>query len=469
VTRVLVVGAGITGLSAAWEAMRSGARVTLVEAATQVGGKVRTERVDGFVIEHGPDSFVSYRPAALGLIDDLGMADEVITVGGSRAVHLRADGRLVPLPDGMGMVLPTRIGPFVTTPILSWRHKARAGLDLVLPRRLGPTDTSAGAFLRARLGDGVVDRFAQPLIGGIYGAGVDELSLDAVLPTLRTSEQEHRSLMVASLVQGRDARRRARASGTPAPGSPFRSLRSGLGALPERMEADLRAGGADIRLATRVDRLGSDPSGTWATFSDGSGQRVDAVVLAVGAAAMADLIEPAAPSAARALRTIPHSTTTVVTLAYPLGAFGAPPTTQGWLEAGEAPISGVTISSTKWAGRAPDGFVLLRAFVPERRGRLATAPDGEILGVVTAHVAGVLRISGQPTLSRVTRWTRAMPTYTVGHLDRVSAVEAALGDVPGWYPAGSALHGVGVPDCIADGRRAAREAVAGLGPAQAPR
>ena len=468
-THVLVVGAGITGLSAAWEAMRSGARVTLVEASGQVGGKVRTERVDGFAIEHGPDSFVSYRPAALGLINDLGMSDEVISVGGSRAVHLRADGRLLPLPDGMGMVLPTRMGPFVTTPILSWRHKARAGLDLVLPRRLGPADTSAGAFLRARLGDGVVDRFAQPLIGGIYGAGIDELSLDAVLPTLRTSEQEHRSLMVASLAQGRDARRRARASGAPAPGSPFRSLRTGLGALPERLEADLRAGGADLRLATRVERLDRDSTGTAATFSGGSVGRFDAVILAVGAAAMADLVESGAPAAARALRTIPHSTTTVVTLAYPHAAFGSVPTTQGWLEAGEAPISGVTISSNKWVGRAPEGVVLLRAFVPQRRGPLAAAPDDEVLRVVTAHVADVLGIDGPPALTRVTRWTHAMPTYTVGHLDRAAAVDAALAEVPGWYPAGSALHGVGVPECIADGRRVAREAAAGIGSAPASR
>ncbi len=468
-THVLVVGAGITGLSAAWQAMRSGARVTLVEASGQVGGKVRTERVDGFAIEHGPDSFVSYRPAALGLINDLGMSDEVISVGGSRAVHLRADGRLLPLPDGMGMVLPTRMGPFVTTPILSWRHKARAGLDLVLPRRLGPADTSAGAFLRARLGDGVVDRFAQPLIGGIYGAGVDELSLDAVLPSLRTNEQEHRSLMVASLAQGRDARRRARASGAPAPGSPFRSLRTGLGALPERLEADLRAGGADLRLATRVERLERDSTGTAATFSGGSSERFDAVILAVGAAAMADLVEAQAPAAARALRTIPHSTTSVVTLAYPHAAFGSVPTTQGWLEAGEAPISGVTISSTKWVGRAPEGVVLLRAFVPQRRGPLAAAPDDEVLRVVTAHVADVLGIDGSPVLTRVTRWTHAMPTYTVGHLDRAAAVDAALAEVPGWYPAGSALHGVGVPECIADGRRVAREAAAGIGSAPASR
>ena len=468
-TDVLVVGAGITGLSAAWEAMRAGSRVTLVEASGQVGGKVRTERVDGFAIEHGPDSFVAYRPAALSLVTDLGMTDEVVTVGGSRVVHLRADGRLLPLPDAMGMVLPTRMVPFVTTPILTWRHKARAGLDLVLPRRLGASDTSAGAFLRARLGDGVVDRFAQPLIGGIYGAGIDELSLDAVLPTLRASEAEHRSLMVASLAQGRDARRRARASGAPTPGSPFRSLRTGLGALPERLAADVRAGGADVRLATRVERLDTDSTGTAATFSDGSVERFDAVILAVGAAAMADLVESRAPAAAVALRAIPHSTTTVVTLAYPHSAFDSVPTSQGWLEAGEAPISGVTISSNKWAGRAPEGVVLLRAFVPQRRGPLAMAPDDEILRVVTSHVAGVLGIGGQPVLTRVTRWTHAMPTYTVGHLDRVAAVESALADVPGWYPAGSALHGVGVPECIADGRRVAREAAAGSGAAPASR
>ncbi len=468
-THVLVVGAGITGLSAAWESMRAGARVTLVEAGTYVGGKVRTELVDGFAIEHGPDSFVAYRPAALGLLNDLGMSDEVISVGGTRAVHLRADGRLMPLPDGMGMVLPTRMGPFVTTPILSWRAKARAGLDLVLPRRLGADDTSAGAFLRSRLGDGVVDRFAQPLIGGIYGAGVDELSLDAVLPTLRTSEQEHRSLMIASLAQGRDARRRVKASGAPAPASPFRSLRTGLGQLPERLASDLIAGGGDIRLGTRVVRLERDSQGTQATFSDGSIGRFDVVILAVGAAAMADLVDVEAPRAAQALRAIPHATTTVVTLAYPEGAFDTVPTTQGWLEAGEAPISGVTISSNKWAGRAPEGVVLLRAFVPQRRGPLATAPDAEVLRVVTSHIAPILGIGGQPTLTRVTRWTNAMPTYTVGHLDRVAAVDAALAEIPDWHVGGSALHGVGVPECIADGRRLAREAVAGIGSAPASR
>ena len=150
--RLLVVGGGITGLAAAWEATGQGAEVLLVEASDRFGGKLRTEHVDGLAIEAGPDSFVAYRPAALTLVRELGMADEVVEVRGGRTVHLRTDGRLQPIPDGMGLVLPTKLGPFVRTPVLRWRHKARALLDLVLPRRLGASDVAIGDLLRARPG-----------------------------------------------------------------------------------------------------------------------------------------------------------------------------------------------------------------------------------------------------------------------------------------------------------------------------
>jgi oxygen-dependent protoporphyrinogen oxidase len=452
-TRVLVVGGGITGLAAAWEAARGGAAVTLVEAGPRLGGKVRTERTDGLLIEHGPDSFVAYRPAALELIDELGLAGEVIGVQGRREVHLRVGGRMRPIPAGMGMVLPTRLGPFAATRVLTWPQKARAGLDLVLPRRLGPEDISIGAFLRARLGDGVVERFAEPLVGGIYGAGVDRLSLDAVLPSLRDSERVHRSLMLASLAQGRAARRRTGA----APASPFRSLAGGLGSLAEALSDQARALGADLRTGSAVKSLARSDGRTTATLADGSSAVFDAVVLAVGAAPMADLLAPHAPAAAEALRKVPQASSTVVTIALPVAGFGEPPTSQGWLEVGPAPISGVTISSTKWAGRAPTGTVLLRAFVPDRLGPLARRPDAEVLDAVIGHVSTVLGFTGRPELTRVSRWTEVMPTYTVGHLARVAAVESALAGLPGWQVAGAALHGVGIPECIADGRRAARE------------
>ncbi|MEI2730612.1 MAG: protoporphyrinogen oxidase [Dermatophilaceae bacterium] len=458
---LLVVGAGITGLAAAWEASEAGASVLVLDPAQQVGGKVSTERVDGLVIERGPDAFVAYRPAALDLVDELGLGGEVVGVGPDRTVHIRSGGRLRPIPEGMGLGVPTRLGPFLRTHLLSPWDKARAALDLLLPRRLPDEDVAVGPFLRARLGNGVVDRLAQPLVGGVYGAGLDELSLDAVLPNLREDERGHRSLLLAGLSQGR-ARRAA--AGTPsdsAPGatSPFRSLRRGLGSLPEALQAALLERGATVRLGTAPAALEAGPSGTTVRYGALSAERVGAVVLAAGADPSAELLAGRAPHAAAALREIPHGSSTVVTLAWAADAFDEPPVSHGWLEADPAPVSGVTVSSAKWPGRAPAGVVLLRAFVPERIATLATAPDDVVATAVSDHVAAVLGAHRPPRLRRVTRWRGVMPRYAVGHLDRVARVEAGLVPQPTWRVAGAALNGVGIPDCIADGRRAARLAL----------
>ena len=252
--RLLVVGGGITGLAAAWEGVCAGAEVTVVESSARWGGKVHTERADGFVVEHGPDAFVAYRPAGLALIRELGLDGDVVTVNPGRTVSIRVGGRMHAIPQGMGMVLPQRIGPFVTTGLLGWRQKLRAALDLVLPRRLDEADVSIGDFLRARLGGGVVECLADPMVGGIYGASLDELSLDAVLPSLRDNERTHRSLLVAAWAAGRTARaaRAAAPAGAPvdAPASPFRSLSGGLGMLIERLVQRLTDAGATLHLQT---------------------------------------------------------------------------------------------------------------------------------------------------------------------------------------------------------------------------
>lgn len=442
--RCLVVGGGITGLAAAWEASRLGHEVTLVEAADHLGGKVSTEVIDGFTIEHGPDSFVAYRPAALQLATELGLAGQVQAVNAERTVYLRAGGKLRPLPQGMGMVLPTKLGPFVGTRILSWPDKLRASLDLVLPRQLGPDDVAIGTFLRRRLGAGIVAKFADPMIGGIYGASVNELSLDAVLPSLRENEARYRSLLLASLSQGRAAR--AKASGPTAPASPFRSFSGGLASVVTALAAALAEAGVTLATSTRIDSLADVGA--------------DAVILAGGVASSAQLLRDPVPEAARALDAIPLSSSTVVSLAYRSAAFAEPPTHHGWLEAEPAPISGVTVSSAKWPGRAPEGSVLLRAFVPARLGAIAQAPDAALLAAVVEHTSHVMGITGDPILTRVARWQGVMPSYTVGHQARVAAVGQALTEHPRWRVAGSALRGVGVPDCIADGRTQAAAALA---------
>jgi oxygen-dependent protoporphyrinogen oxidase len=445
---LVVVGGGITGLAAAWQGIQRGARVSVVEADDRLGGKVSTVRRDGFVIEQGPDSFVAHRPATMQLIDEVGLTDQVIAAEPGRKVSLLSRGKLRPIPEGMGMVLPTRLWPFVTTPVLSWPDKLRAGLDLVIARRLTEHDEAIGTFLRARLGNGIVQRFADPMVGGIYGASVDELSLDAVLPSLRISERKHRSLMVASLAAGRASRRQAgtvRGPGT----SPFRTLAGGMGQLVEALEARLRAAGADLRTATTVESL--DESGVH--LAGGGVLAADAVILAGGVADSARLLRGEVPAAADALAQIPLGSTTIVSLAWPISAFTDAPTSQGWLQADTGPLSGVTISSVKFAGRAPDAMVLVRVFVPGARGPLADADDEELTSTVLAHVRPLQRVTGEPALVQIVRWHRVRPKYTVGHLDRVAVVDQALrAHRPTWAVAGCALHGVGVPDCIADGR-----------------
>lgn len=468
--RLLVVGGGITGLAAAWEAVhpqpgQPAAEVVVAEASARLGGKLHTERDADLLIEHGPDSFVAYRPAALTLIDELGLGDQVISISGTRTVYLRSRGRLHPLPAGMGMVLPTRLGPFVSTGILTVSDKLRAGLDLVLPRQLHDgQDVTIGGFLRARLGDGIVRRFADPMVGGIYGASVDELSLDAVLPSLRADEKSHRSLMVASLAAGRKARGKARGAN-----SPFRTLRHGLGSLIDALADQLSHAGVDLRTNAPVHRLRStSDGGVRATFDSGE-ETFDAVVVACGLPGSAQLLAEVAPRAGAALAEIPLATSTVVNLVYPQDAFAEPVTSHGWLEAGAAPISGITVSSAKWAGRAPADQVLIRAFVPGRLGPIADAEDDELIAAVSSHVAGVLHATKAASRVTVSRWPSVMPKYTVGHLDRVQAIQSALADLPAWRVAGSAVRGVGVPDCVADGRRQAGLALAGAARAEAHR
>lgn len=455
--RLLVVGGGITGLAAAWEAVRgaegrSPAQVLLVEASDRFGGKLHTEVVDDLLIEHGPDSFVSYRPAATRLAEEVGLGEEVIGTSGERLVSLRSRGRLRPLPAGMGMVLPTRLGPFVTTGILSPLDKLRAGLDLALPRQLREgEDVAIGEFLRKRLGGGIVRRFADPMVGGIYGASVDELSLDAVLPSLRADEAAHRSLMLAALAAGRRARSAGRG-----PSSPFRTLRGGLGSLVDALTDRLSEAGAELRLGAGVTAVRpTGGGGVEAVLGDGSVEPADAVVLAGGSTSSAALLAGPAPDSAGALSRVSLATSTVVTLAYPASAFPTPVRTHGWLEADPAPISGVTVSSAKWSGRAGADSVLIRAFVPERLGAIAHADTDVLLDAVQRHVGEVLGTRAAPALTRVARWPSMMPKYTVGHLDRVAEAEAGLAHLPAWRIAGSALRGVGVPDCVADGRRQA--------------
>jgi oxygen-dependent protoporphyrinogen oxidase len=457
-TGVLVVGGGITGLSAAYELARSGVTTTLVEASDRLGGKVHTERVDGMLVDRGPDSFVSYRPAATELARELGLDGALVRPQEPREVFIRARGRFTPMPQEMGLVLPRALRPFVTTPLLSPLDKLRVGLDLLLPRTRLTDDIGVGPFLRRRLGRALVERLAGPLIGGVYGTPVDELSLLAVVPQLRDAELSHRSLLLASL-----ASRNGRSTGS---GSPFVTFAGGTGQLVDGLVASLSsAAGMALRTGIAVSRLERAGERTVVHLSSGEILRPEAIVLAVPGPAAASLLEPGVPAAAAVLRTIRHGTTALVTLAYREDQFVQPPIGHGFLVAHGEPltIDACTISSNKWAGRAPEGTVLIRAFIGSRTGRGLELSDRDLVAAAQEDVAEALGVRGEPCLVRLGRWAQLMPQYTVGHLSRVVAVEAAMAGVPGIVLAGATYRGVGIPDCVVQGRSAARRLVAHLG------
>ena len=459
--RGVVGGGGITGLVAARALARDGVPVTLAEAGTRLGGKVATERVDGFTIEHGPDSFLATRPAAITLARELGLGDELVGTRDPRAVYIRHRGELVPMPEGLGLVLPTRVVPFARSRLFSWPEKARMARDVVWPRMLDGRDVAVGTYLRRRLGDPLVDRLAGPLVGGVYGTPIDELSLDAVVPQLRTAEREHRSLLFAGLAEGRATRRAmaARAAAHPGGAKPlgvFVSLRGGMDRLTDALAASAADAGVELRTGVAVRSLARDGAAVGARFADGSADRFDAAVIAATAPVAAALLDGELPAASRALGAIPHGTSLLVTLAYPRGQVGRRLVGHGYLvpptEGG--PIAACTWTSEKWPGRAPDDAVLCRVFVRDEDA-WTSLPDEALVAAARADVERTLAITGDPLLVRVSRHAGSMPRYTVGHLGRVAAIEHALAEWPAIVTTGASYRGVGLPDCVTQGLAAA--------------
>lgn len=477
----LVIGGGITGLVAARALAHEGVPVLLAEAAPHLGGKIRTERLDGFVVEHGPDSFLATRPAAISLARDLGLADELTGTRDPRVVYIRREGKLVPLPEGLGLVLPTKLLPLVRTRLFSWPEKLRMAVDVVAPRRLGEEDVAVGAYLRDRLGDALVDRLAGPLVGGVYNTPIDELSLDAVVPQLRIAEHEHRSLLLAGLADGRRMRKAtARAAATetvPATAAPsssrplgvFVSLRGGLDRFVDALAESALAAGADLRTSLRVVRLERAGSGAAARFGDGTSRRFDAVIIAAPAPVGARLLGNELPAAARALEAIPHGTSILVTLAYATAATPERQIGHGYLiprsEGGA--IAACTRTSEKWSGRAPEETTLLRMFVRDED-EWTARPDEALVALAAAEAQRTLGIAAEPLFTRVARYGSSMPRYTVGHLGRVAAVEAALGRWPAVVATGASFRGVGLPDCVSQGQAAATRVLERVGDTRPP-
>jgi len=458
--RVAVVGAGVAGLACAHRllvlAQERGLPLdlTVLEAAPRPGGVIATERIDGCVVEGGPDCFVTDKPWGVDLCRRAGLAEEIVgTSETDRRSFVLTRGRLLPIPEGYQLLAPGRILPFVFSPILSPGGRLRAACDLFLPRGPRADDESLASFVRRRFGPETLERLAQPLLAGIYNADPETLSLRATMPRFLELERRHRSVILG-LLRARRAADAPRRGVSGARYSLFVTLKSGLQTLTDRLAGSL-PGGA-LCLGAKVSRLDrTSPAGFRLATYQGRTFDADAVVLAMPAWAAGLLVRTLDGGLADRLAAVPYGGAATVSLAYrrtevahPLAGFGFV------VPRGERrTLVACSFSSVKFPGRAPEGTVLLRAFFDDKAAE--DADHEKLERMACDELRDILGITCRPLFARTFMHRRAMAQYEVGHLERVQAVEARLVAHPGLALAGNGLRGVGLPDCVRSGEAAA--------------
>ncbi len=466
--RVAIVGGGISGLSAAFyleRARREGAAVeyTLFESAPRLGGVMWSERAEGCLIEAGPDSFLTEKPWANTLCRDLGIEDQIVgSNDDARKTFILVNGRLVPLPDGLMFMVPTKLLPTIFTPLFSWGTKLKMAGELLSRRRPAGGDESAADFVARHYGDEMVDRLADPLLSGVYGGDADSLSVRAVLPRFVEMEAKYgslsrgmlkaRSRMKAALAQAPRSERRGKAL--------FSSMRDGMQQLVDAVAAQLSR--RAIRLSTPLRGLALQGQEWLALKESGGSEPYDHVIVATPAYAAGALLRESHPRLAATLDQIPYSSSITVALGYEAAQFAREPEGFGFLVpwSEKRRLRACTYVHNKFPHRAPPERRLLRVFLGGTRDKeVLSLSDAEILSTVVRELQQIIGLEAEPRFSRVYRWSRAMAQYAVGHLDRVAAIDRLRRELPGLSLAGNAYKGIGVPDCVRTGMDAAGEVV----------
>lgn len=459
---IVIVGGGIAGLSAAWylqqEARHRGLYLhyTVLEQSNRWGGKIQTEQVDGFgdapfILEAGPDAFLTRKPWALALAHELGLSARILGVNQDNSrTYVVNRGKPTPLPDGLQLLVPTKLLPFLRSPLFSIRGKLRVGLDLFIPRRQSAADETLADFVRRRLGAEMLDKLAEPLLAGVFNAEPERQSILATFPQFPALEKRY-----GSLIHGMRATRDERSSDTP---PTFFSFETGTHELVSALVAQL-TGSLHLDAAVHTIKLSADANFT-VVLADGTRLQADAVILALPAKATADLLREAAPEAAALLQTIRYLGIGTMYLGFrrrdiphPLDGFGLViPRSE------RRRIDGMTWTSSKWNCRAPSDHVLLRVFFggPHTRAMMEL-DDATLLAVIRDELRSLLGVHAPPLFHRIFRWQDGYPQYDLGHLERVAAIESAL--PAGLCVTGSSYRGVGIPDCIKQGQAAAHQVI----------
>jgi protoporphyrinogen/coproporphyrinogen III oxidase len=450
---IAIVGGGITGLAAAYELALRRVPFELFEASSRLGGIIRTERVDGFTIEAGPDSILVQKPAALRLCEELGLGPRLIATSPPRTAFILKDGRLHSLPSSSVLGIPTTWSGLARYDVLSPSARVRLALEPLVRSRGDGADESVGAFFRRRFGPETVNTIAAPLLGGIHAGDIDSLSIRSLFPRFVEAETQHGSVI----------RSFRSASAVANPGRPgdglFRSLIDGMEEVVAAIERQLPSDSLHRRAP--IDGIAADTNG-WRLRVGGEHVSTRTVLLACPAHVAGDLLAPIDARAADLCRDVPYVSTASVALAWHRGAIAHPLNGSGFVVARRANgprITACTWVSSKWSGRAPAGMALLRAFIGGSHDPAAVdLRDDELVELARRDLQPVLGINGAPVMSRVYRWRRAGAQHNVGQIARVTEIEQRLSMHPALFVAGSGFRSVGIPDCVADGRAAAAAA-----------
>ena len=457
--RIAVIGGGISGLSAAHRLIEldPALEVRLFEASDRLGGVIFTEHRDDLLIEHSADMFTTREPWALELCGRLGIQDELIgTNQQNRGACVVRRGRLRPVPQGFLLMRPSRIGPVLTTPILSMRGKARLAWEYFVPAKKDAADESLAEFATRRLGREAYERLVQPLIGGIYTADPEKLSMQATMKQFVEMEQEHGGLIRGALREKKDSHEKEESSG--ARYGMFVAPREGMKQLIDSLASRLPS--ESVYLNSPVRELTQTEKHAWVLHleSESAPQTFDAVVVATPAPRAAEILKNIDEEIHRELNAIQYAGVAIVVAVYQRDQIKRPVSAFGYVTPiiERRNVLACSFASNKFAGRAQDEQLIIRAFVggacqPE----LLELPDDDVKELVQKELEELIGVVGKPVMSKVVRWTHSMPQYHVGHLDRVERIEKLAADIPNLELAGNAYRGVGIPFCVRSGEQAA--------------
>lgn len=438
---VIIIGGGISGLTAAYTLAKAGRPVTLIEREATLGGLLQTSHVEGCVIEGGPDSFLAAKPAAAALINEVGLGGDLISSNDhQRVTYIQRNGRMVPMPDGLMMMVPTKLWPMVTTPLLSWSTKIKMGLEYFRRPPAGELpERSVADFVRDHYGQEAVDYLAEPLLSGVYGGDPAHLSVNSTLTRFVDLERQYGSLTKGTLASRRQA--------PAAHGSLFRTLKGGLHDLVKALEA--RLPGVE-RLRGTAQQVRLAPGGYEVLFG-GDWMATRHLVIATPAWATAELLATAAPDLHHLLSQVDYSSSMTVALGYRDADLPRPLTGFGFLVPARERQSLVacTYVGRKFPHRTPEGVSLLRCFLGGAgRAGVLNQSDEQILADTRADLERLLGITRAPSFWSLSRWPRSMAQYAVGHAQRIRQVEARVREHAGLHLIGNAYRGIGIPDCI---------------------